>query len=300
MKKVLIAIGKILLLTIVFFIANAVMGVLLPLSHDMVAAMTPEDQAVFMPLFLLNVFINMVVMYLMLRYLRDQGLKLFLGVWMAFWGLFIVLNAIELYWYHESFPLFTYLDVTKIVVSALVTYGATTLVGTWLVGGFKRDAQERETTFEAGRFGWRIGLFCVLYPLFYYLCGFIPWSFPEVRAFYAGWASTTEPIPVLLLFNVFRGALWFLFSLPILLGARTRRQAYWLLPLILFTGTAVSLITPSAFLPGNVRFAHFIELTVSMIPVGLFMVWLLLKVKTSPEDNRVEHDLDNDLGAVTV
>ncbi|MCK4470785.1 MAG: hypothetical protein KAW49_03265, partial [Anaerolineae bacterium] len=55
---------------------------------------------------------------------------------------------------------------------------------------------------------------------FYYCCGFIPWTlFPQVREFYASWAATTEPIPVLLLFNVPRGALWFLFSLPILLGA---------------------------------------------------------------------------------
>jgi hypothetical protein len=281
MKKILSAFGKILLLTIVYFIVNSIMGVVLPLSNDMVAAMTPEDRAAFIPLFLLNIFINMMVLYLVLTYLRYRGWKLFLEVWMAFWGLFNVLNAVELYWYNESFPLFTYLDVTKLIVNSLIVYGLTTLLGTWLVGGFKREETERQITFVAGRYGWRIGLFCIAYPFFYYCCGFITRIFPKVRAFYAGWATTMEPLYVLLLFNVFRGVLWFIFSLPVLLGVRTRKQAYWLLPLVLFTGTAVSLITPSAFLPGIVRLAHFIELTFSMIVIGLFMVWFFLKEKVA-------------------
>jgi hypothetical protein len=283
MKMLLSAFWKILLLTIVYFVVNAIMGILLPLSNDMMTVMTPEDQAAFIPLFLLNIFINMTVMYLALIYLKYQGWKLFLAVWVAFFGLFIVLNYIELYWYNESFPLFTYLDVTKLMIGALVAYGLAALVGTWLVGGFKRDAQKSQTIFETGRYGWRIGLFCVIYPLFYLCCGFIPWSFPEAREFYASWALTMEPIPVLLLFNVFRAALWFLFTLPLLLGAKTRKQAFWLVPLVLVTGTAGACIAPSAFLPGIVRLAHFIELGFSMSIVGLFMVWLFLKEKNGQE-----------------
>ena len=92
----------------------------------------------------------MVVMYLVLNYLRYKGWKLLFGVWMAFWGLITVLNAIELYWYNEAFPLFTYLDVTKMIVSSLITYGFTTLVGVWLVGGFKRDDAEKLKNFDPG------------------------------------------------------------------------------------------------------------------------------------------------------
>jgi hypothetical protein len=202
---------------------------------------------------------------------------------MAFWGLFNVLNMVELYWYNESFPLFTYLDVTKLVISSLVTYGLTTLVGMWLVGGFKREEAESQTTFEVGRNWRKVLLFCVAYPLFYYCCGFITRIFPEVREFYAGWAVTMEPLYILLLFNVFRGALWLLFSLPILMGARTRKVAFWLMPLVLFTGTAGALITPSAVMPGIVRLAHFIELGFSMIVVGLFMVWFFVRDKASQE-----------------
>jgi hypothetical protein len=262
------------------------MGVVLPLSNDMMAAMTPEDQAAFLPLFLFNILLNVTVLYLVLVNLRYQGWKLFLGVWMAFWGLFNVLNMVELYWYNESFPLFTYLDVTKLVISSLVTYGLTTLVGMWLVGGFKREEAESQTTFEVGRNWRKVLLFCVVYPLFYYCCGFITRIFPEVREFYAGWAVTMEPLYILLLFNVFRGALWLLFSLPILLGARTRKVAFWLMPLVLFTGTAVALITPSAVMPGIVRLAHFIELGFSMIVVGLFMVWLFVKDKATQGENQ--------------
>jgi hypothetical protein len=146
MKGLLSAIGKIILLTVVSFIINAVMGIILPLSNDMIAAMTPEDQALFMPLYLLNIFINMAVMYIVLNNLKYSGWKLFLAVWMAFFGLFTVLNSIELYWFNESFPLFNYTDVSKLIFNGMVAYGITALTGTWLVSGFKRNAQKSETT----------------------------------------------------------------------------------------------------------------------------------------------------------
>jgi hypothetical protein len=276
MKHILSALLKTLLLTVVYFIVNAVVGVLLPLSHDMVAALLPEEQASFMPLFLLNTFINVAVLLTTLSCLRYKGWKLFLAGTISFFGLFGVLNGIELIWYNESFPLITYLDAVKMMITNLLTYGVTALVGTWLIKGFKKEEQARKPVFDAGRYGWKIGLFSVLYPLFYYCCGFIPWVFPEVREFYAGWATTSEPIPVLLLFNVFRGALWFAFSLPILLGTTTRRRAFWLLPLVMVTGTAISFVTPNPYMPPMVRVGHFIELTFSMTVVGVFMVWLFL------------------------
>ena len=286
MKKIFSAFWKILLLTIVYFILNAIMGMLRPLSNDMMAVMTPEDQAAFMPLFLFKVFLNMVVMYLVLTFLRYKGWKLFLGVWMAFWGLIHVVNGTELYWYNEAFPLFTYLDVTKLLVSSLVVYGLTALVGVWSVGGLKREEAEKQITFDAGRYGWKIGLFCVLYPLFYFSCGFITRLFPAAVEFYANWATTMEPFYILLLFNVFRGALWLVFSLPILLGARTRKVALWLMPLMLFNATAMEHMLPSAVLPGMVRLAHFIELGFSMIVVGLFMVWLFIKDRDTHAESK--------------
>jgi len=283
MKNALFALLKIGALVVVYFIANAVVGVLLPLSNDMVAALPADEQAPFMPLFLLNVLINMSVLFIVLTCLRYKGWKLFLATTIAFFGLFGVLNAIELFWYNEAFPLLTYLDVVKMMITNLLSYGVAALAGTLLIKGFSKEEQARNTRFDAGRFGWKIGLFAVLYSPFYYRCGFILWSLPGVREFYATWVQTMEPIPVLLLFNVFRGALWFLFSLPILLGATTRKQALWLLPLVLVTGTAVACITPNALMPPIVRLGHFIELGFSMTVVGVFMVWLFLKEKKEPE-----------------
>ena len=290
MKNTLLALLKIGALVVVFFVANAVVGVLLPLSNDMVAALPADEQASFMPLFLLNVLINMSVLFIVLTRLRYKGWKLVLAAITSFFGLFGVLNGVELIWYNEAFPLLTYLDVVKMMITNLLSYGLAVLVGTLLVRGFRREELARNTRLDVGRFGWKIGLFVVLYPLFYYCCGFIPWSFPEVREFYATWALTTEPIPVLLLFNVFRGALWFLFSLPILLGTRTRRQALWLLPLVLVTGTAVACITPSPLMPPIVRLGHFIELGFSMTVVGVFMAWLFLEEKKGPCANICPQD----------
>jgi prolipoprotein diacylglyceryltransferase len=74
------------------------MGVLLPLSNDMIAALPADEQTSFMPLFLLNVLINMIVLFITLTRLRYRGWKLFLATTVTFFGLFGVLNAIELIW----------------------------------------------------------------------------------------------------------------------------------------------------------------------------------------------------------
>jgi hypothetical protein len=279
MKNALLALLRIVALVVVYFITNAIVGVLLPLSNAMVAALPADEQASFMPLFLLNTLINMIVLLVVLTRLRYKGWKLFLAATITFFGLFGVLNGIELIWYNEAFPLLTYLDVIKMMITNLLSYGAAALAGTLLIKGFSKEEQTHNTRFDVGRWGWKIGLFVVLYPLFYYCCGFIPWSFPKVREFYATWALTTEPIPVLLLFNVFRGALWFLFSLPILLGVTTHKQALWLLPLVMMTGTAVACLTPNAMMPPIVRLGHSIELGFSMAVVGVFVAWLFLKEK---------------------
>lgn len=277
MKNILSALLRILLLTVVYFIVNAIVGVLLPLSHDMIAALPPEEQASFMPLFFFNTLINMAVLFTTLTSLRYKGWKLVLAGTITFFGLFSVLNVIELIWYNESFPLITYLDTVKMMISSLLSYGTTTLVGVRLIKGFKKEEQARNTVFDAGRYGWKIGLFAILYPLFYYCCGFIPWAIPEVREFYATWNTTRESIPVLLLFNVLRGLLWFAFSLSILLGTTTRKRAFWLMPLVMVTGTAMAFITPNPYMPPMVRVGHFIELAFSMTVVGVFLVWLHLK-----------------------
>jgi hypothetical protein len=109
MKKIFSAFWKILLLTVVFFIGNAVMGVVLPLSNDMMAAMTPEDQAIFTPLFLLNTFITMTVIYLLLTHMRYKGWRLFLAGWVAWMEDWLILRGLSailllLWFFYPNFP----------------------------------------------------------------------------------------------------------------------------------------------------------------------------------------------------
>jgi len=279
MKKLISGLLKIIVLVVVSFIVNAITGIFFPLSFDMLSLLSIEEQPLFMPLALLNSFITMVVMYITLNSLKFKGWKLFLAVSISFFGLFSVMNEIEILWFIEAFPLFTVTDVVKMLFTYLLLYGVTALVGTLLVKGFKKEEEERAIVFDAGHSGWKIGLFVILYPLFYYACGFIAWAFPATRELYSGWAVSSEPTYVLLLFNVFRGSLWFLFSLPILLGIKTKKQAFWLFPIILVMATAGALIIPNAAMPAMVRLAHGIELTFSMTIIGIFMVWFFLREK---------------------
>jgi hypothetical protein len=173
--------------------------------------------------------------------------------------------------------------VGKNLITTFFSYAAVALVGTFLVKGFKKTETKRRTGFDIGRFGWKIALFLVLYPPFYYFCGFIAWSFSATRVLYAKWVVTMESTWVLLLYNVPRAGLWLLFSVPLLLGVTTRKQAFWLMPVVLVTATALAFITPNPTFPPMVRLAHGIELGLSMTVVGVFMVLLFLKEKTGQE-----------------
>ena len=191
MKKIISVLFKIVVLVVVFFIVNAIIGMLLPLSHDMIALLSVEEQAVFMPLYLLYIFIAMSALFITLKCLRYKGLRLYLAVFISFFGLFSVLNQVEILWYIEAFPLFTTLDVIKMLITDLIAYGIAALVGVWLVKGFKKEKEVKSTIFDAGRSSWKVAVFVVLYPLFYFCCGFIAWSFPAAREFYSGWAATS-------------------------------------------------------------------------------------------------------------
>jgi hypothetical protein len=84
---------------------------------------------------------------------------------------------------------------------------------------------------------------------------------------------------VLLLFNVLRGGLWLSFSVPLLLGFTSRKQAFRLMPVVLVTATAFAFITPNPTFPPMVRVAHMLELGLSMAVVGMVMVMLFLRDK---------------------
>jgi hypothetical protein len=279
MKKVVFTVLKILALVIVYFIVSAVFGVLLPLSHNMMEELSVEEQPLFMPLYLFNILINMSVVMLIMTKLRYTGWKLFGAGFISFYGLFMVVNQMEIIWFNKAFPLYTYGDVGKVLLTTLVAYAAVALLATFFVNGFKRPEAEHLARFDIGRSGWKILLFLVLYPPFYYFCGFIAWSFAAARELYAGWAATMGSTWIMLLFNVLRGGLWLLFSVPLLLGFTSRKQAFWLMPLMLVTATALEFITPNPAFPPMARVAHMLELGLSMAVVGMFMVMLFLRDK---------------------
>jgi hypothetical protein len=252
MKAIIAAVPKFFLLVILFLTVNAVFDLALPLSFDLIGAIDSQERAMFAPLYLVSVCLTMSVMLITLNALRYRGWKLFLVTFSAFYGLFVVFNQIEVIYLSQLFPRYTPADTVKVMVTAVFTYGLATLLGTWMVNGFEREEGENRASFEGGRYYWKVVLFMAFYHLFYL-------KFPQ-------------------------GPLMLLSSLPILMGARTRRQAYCLMPLVLVTGTAGSQIPPSPVVSQIVRLLHALEMVIFMSFIGWFMAWLFLKEKKGREE----------------
>lgn len=144
---------------------------------------------------------------------------------------------------------------------------------------------------------WKAALIAVAYVILYWSAGyFIAWQNPELRAFYGApgeivpfWTHTLATLQDgsnLLPFQLLRGLLWMLFTLPIIRGSKV--NAWWT---ALLVGVMLSLPQNTAHIIANplmpiasVRMSHMIETASSTFVFGLIVVWLLHREHKSFKD----------------
>ena len=287
MKKVLIYFLIVLVFSILWIITNALM----PFSQTFtdINAETSPLAAIFM--FICSAFICFAICFIVSNS-NWRGMKRVAGISFAVFMINSFMMQIETMFFGSAFPALTRIDALLIMFSALPSI----LVGTILSVKFfgNKDTAEKRRRIPVSTLVPRIMIIGPIYMIIYILFGyFVLWQFEEARLFYEflgniegfTFIGTLMIIPPFTYFFQFvRGIMFALFVLPIfyMLQEKGRKNFIISVCLIYFT-TPVLLIVPNPLFPDVVRWAHFIEMSLSMLVFGIIVgniMWKKQKTST--------------------
>jgi len=111
----------------------------------------------------------------------------------------------------------------------------------------------------------------------------------ELRNFYAGSISNMS-YNDLRIIQIFRGFLWILFTLPILILLKGKRiEKIISISLMLAILPTILLLFPNPYMPSGVRLTHFVEVFISNGLFGLILGYVLSSLPPSKDENRPPH-----------
>lgn len=121
----------------------------------------------------------------------------------------------------------------------------------------------------------RLATTALLYAIAYFAAGqFIAWQFAAVRAFYA--PTELPGFDLLVPLQLFRGVLWALIALFILLRLRGSLAVRIAVMAAVFALLAASpLLYPNPYMPWSVRLGHLLEIGTSEAIWGALAAWIL-------------------------
>jgi hypothetical protein len=226
---------------------------------------------------------------------RWGGWKLALSLAVAYYGVATFMTQIET-WYF-----LTDLTVGPDVLPRLFVMGLPPALvfiplAVWVLGKGRATVETGPNpalVMPAGQWAWKLAVLAVVYLGLYWSAGyFIAWQNPELRAFYGQpgealplWTQVTGDL-WLIPFQLMRGLLWTLFTLPVVRGSKV--NVWWtalLVGLLLSVPQNIGHILPNPLIPiASVRLSHLIETASSTFVFGLVIVWLLHRAHRSARD----------------
>lgn len=233
----------------------------------------PSPSSVFPPM-AANTLASVLVLYYPVRWSVLSGARLYLAVFLALFGIGVVLVQVEA-------VLFLSLPPMQIVAAVIQqTLGAVllTFVAVWL---FRSDANtnapagERLTTKAWTK---RVAAASLAYMVLYFAAGLT--IYPHIAEFYATQGLSVGPWTAALqvLNGLVRGALYIAFAALLLRSILASRWQVSLATAFLFpvAAGAVSLLIPNPIMPESIRYWHMIEIGWSNFAFGLlagFLFW---------------------------
>lgn len=234
------------------------------------STLTPAEQAASGPMLLVMAAIDVVILTAWLPRARFGGWRLWLASVAVLYGVKTFMSQIEAWYFVTASHLPPEL-VPSLFAMTLPVCLVWPALAVWALGP-RETAQEAPTGRSIGSQVARVAAAgAVLYPVVFFVFGyFVAWQNPAVRAYYEGpavplpflqhLAQTFANDPLLLPFEMARGLLWVAIGWPVL---RCTRGPWWVGAL--FFAAMMALVQndvhllPNAFMPGEVRWWHFIE-----------------------------------------
>ena len=251
--------------------------------------LTPEEASRAVQALLIVSLVNALVLSHLILRSRWYGLKLMGAIALVHFGVETFMAQIETLYFNSALQMGT-AEFIGIVRAGAIRAIIFAPFAVFFFGKLRRTANTEEEKAAALPTGWpiRFAALSVFYVVVYFMFGyFVAWQWADVRLFYSG-TTSIKPFfvhfwdlfrtePVILPFQLLRGALWT--ALATLIVRMMKAQA-WETSLAVAMIFAVLLssaigLFPNPYMPEMVRRAHFYELSSSMLLFGAIVGWVL-------------------------
>ncbi len=219
---------------------------------------------------------------------RWRGWRLALFLALAYYGSFTFLTQIETWYFLKNLTVSPDLLPRLFIMGLSVPFVYVPLAVLICKRWKKNDVATVKFEFmPIKQLILKLGVIAIVYLIIYWLAGYyIAWQNPELRAFYGSpgeiqtffthtFAQISEN-PGLILLQLFRGMLFAIIVIPIIIGSNVKPWATALLVGFLFAIPHLGHILPNPLMPiASIRLSHMIETSTSTFVFGLIVVWLL-------------------------
>jgi len=297
LKRVLFLLVRVLLAVMAMFVAymlsTTVMG-------DTNIVMTPEESRQAGRALVLVSFVSALLLSVLILRSGWSGLRLVGALIVIVFGIETFMTQIETLYFNSAVQMET-VAVLGIVAAGGVRALVFAPLAVFIFGKMRNPERPAETNSQMARTGWgkRIASLAVIYVVVYFVFGyFVAWQWEEVRLFYSGtaeikpflshfWDLFVKEDPLIVPFQIVRGALWATLAFVI---AGMMKSPQWEVALAVAFAFAVLValpigVFPNPYMPPEVRQAHFVELSTSMLLFGAIAGWALHQKGSSSVSN---------------
>lgn len=274
------ALVKYLALVVLYVVLFMLGSAAIPMRFDWTP---PPDQQPWVLLGLLLVaFVNTLVISLVVARSAWSGWRLVAATIFAWYGAMTFMTQIESTWFGPALgitpSLLPALFLNSVPLVVFFTPAAVFLWGKWQPPA-ATSATATRLPLSAPEWFWKLAVIAGVYVVLYFGFGyFVAWQNPALRDMYGGGANAQVfDYARLVPFQIVRGVLWALFTLPVIRMTRGPRwQVVLLVALFLSLPPTIALALPNPIMPdASVRLSHFIETSTSNFINGAFLTWLL-------------------------
>ena len=296
-KSALVLALKIIILTIVMFILFSVGGSVFMTDSTMAQQMSPEEAAASGVMLLVVSFIDTLILTYFILRSRLRGLRLMVIVALVFYGVKTFTSSIEAWWFMGNL---TPEDISGLFLMTVPMAVLFPVIAVLILGKAKKgvegdDPPNTRLEMPIGQLVWKVALLAVIvYPVLFWTFGYyVAYSNPELVAYYGDthpgsfiaqmsklWAND----PFVLVFEIFRGALWVALAAPVIRMTKGRTWEAGLLVVLLFTLVQNDVHLIPGGMPPSIRASHFIETASSNLIFAVILTWLMHRKHSSLRD----------------
>lgn len=261
-----------------FFIVYAIITMLAEAIYPSTVEVEPSPGA--FAALLAQLLVNSIaIVYLNCRF-ELKGWKRILSTATVVYGIQIFMTQMETWIFREAFPTIDKHELTRLFVMGFFVIHAASAFAALLWKKKTVTVYVAQSSLIDKSWYYKLPLLSIVYMLLYFFFGrYVAFQSEALREFYATSLGTIDTNG-LIVTQVFRGALWVLLCMPVLLWLKaSRAEKVMATSLLLALLPTILLFFPNPFMPHEIRMYHFVEVSLSNGIFGALVALVLTSKK---------------------